>query len=432
MFNIQKRTLKFIAIFLSFLAIAILMPSPFAYLPDASVQTSEASDPLCDTEHECGSGCATEAGFAEAGIASASGASMHNPDFDSEYEPAPLLEPENQYEDEALRESLPESGSESELDELSEPELEADSVVTITISAAGDITLGGCPVRGSYYVFMGEFEEIGRDYSYFLRNVRHIFMDDDLTIVNFEGTLTSETVHRGNPFNFRAAPSFAKVLSSSGVEAATLANNHSGDFLEAGYLDTQENLEAEGIAFFGNETNAVLKVNGVNIGLYGFLTWNDTQEHRSQVIAATNELKERGADLIIAYFHWGIETHYRPTSDQQSLGRFAIDNGADLVLGAHPHVLQGIEVYKDRNIVYSLANFSFGGNRNPFDMDSFIFQQTFTFENGLLLETNETNIIPIRTTSALSHNNYQPTIAQGQAAERILGLIESLSDELNR
>jgi len=136
--------------------------------------------------------------------------------------------------------------------------------------------------------------------------------------------------------------------------------------------------------------------------------------------------------LIIAYFHWGIETHYRPSSHQRDLGRFTIDNGADLVLGAHPHVIQGIEVYKGKNIVYSLANFSFGGNRRPFDMDTFIFQQTFTFENGVLQDTNETNIIPARTTSALTYNNYQPTPVEGEEAERILNFIQELSDELNR
>jgi len=135
---------------------------------------------------------------------------------------------------------------------------------------------------------------------------------------------------------------------------------------------------------------------------------------------------------VIAYFHWGIETHYRPSATQKNIGRFTIDSGADLVLGAHPHVIQGVEEYKGKNIVYSLANFSFGGNRRPFDMDTFIFQQTFTFNNGVLQDTNETNIIPARGTSAQSYNNYQPTPAYGRDAERILARLETLNAELNR
>jgi poly-gamma-glutamate synthesis protein (capsule biosynthesis protein) len=278
---------------------------------------------------------------------------------------------------------------------------------------------------------MREFEENNSDFTYFFRNVRHIFNDGDLTIVNFEGTLTDETRHRGKAFNFRAAPHFARALSSSGIDAVSLANNHSGDFFEKGYQDTKDSLNAEGVAFFGNETNTVLEVNGIKIGLFGFLTWADSREHRNSITASITDLRGKGADLIIAYFHWGIEKDYRPNSHQKNLGRFTIDSGADLVLGTHPHVIQGIEVYKGKNIVYSLANFSFGGNRHPFDMDSFIFQQTFTFDSGVLQDTNDTNIIPIRTTSVRNHNNYQPTPVEGRDAERILTLLQRLSDELN-
>jgi len=315
---------------------------------------------------------------------------------------------------------------------LQEHDSETEPIVTITISAAGDVTLGGCPASNSYRVFMNEFEANGNDHTFLFRNVRHIFLKDDLTIVNLEGTLTNETRHRGKSFNFRAPPHFAMSLSSSGIDIVSLANNHSGDFFDIGYDETIESLDSEGIASFGNKRNTILEVNGKKIGFFGFLTWADSRENRNNITAAIEDLKDRGADLIIAYFHWGIEKDYRPNSTQRNLGRLAIDNGADLVLGAHPHVIQGIEVYNGKNIVYSLANFSFGGNRRPFDMDSFIFQQTFTFENGVLLETNETSIIPIRTTSAITYNNYQPTPVYGRDAERISALIERLSGELNR
>ena len=326
---------------------------------------------------------------------------------------------------------VPTPEPEPEPEPTPEPEPESDPIVTITISAAGDVTLGGCPVSNSYTVFMNEFEANGNDHTFLFRNVRHIFFEDDLTIVNLEGTLTDETRHAGKTYNFRAPPHFAMSLSSSGIDAVSLANNHSRDFLDAGYKETIESLDAEGVASFGNARNTILEVNGINIGLFGFLTWVDSRENRNSITAAINDLKDNGADLIIAYFHWGIEKDYRPNSHQKNLGRFTIDNGADLVLGSHPHVIQGIEVYKGKNIVYSLANFSFGGNRRPFDMDAFIFQQTFTFENGKLLDTNETNIIPVRVTSARTFNNYQPTPAFGRDADRIMELLERLNGELN-
>jgi len=304
-------------------------------------------------------------------------------------------------------------------------------VVTITISAAGDVTLGGDESWGSYKNFMNEFTANDRDFGFTFKNVRHIFAEDDLTVVNFEGTLTDLKRPREKRFNFRAPPVFAASLVSGNIDVVSLGNNHSNDFFDAGYHETIEHLDNAGIISFGNERNSIVEVKGINIGFFGFLSWEDTREQRDNIVAAIKDLKVRGADLIIAYFHWGEEGHYRPNRIQRDLGHFTVDNGADLVLGAHPHVIQGIEVYKGVNIVYSLANFSFGGNRWPPDYDTFIFQQTFTFVNGVLQDDNVTNIIPARESSARHHNNYQPMIAEGPEADRILAEIKKYSDELN-
>ena len=310
------------------------------------------------------------------------------------------------------------------------PEPTPEPPTTITISAAGDVTFGGDHSRPSGAHFRRVFEQNDSDMAYFFANVLHIFEEDDLTLVNLEGTFTYET-RGGNYFNFRASPTFAQALVEGAIDAVSIANNHSRDFGLQGIQDTVEALEAVGVAHFGNEFNTILEVNGINVGLFGYLAWNDTAEVRSRVTASIQELQENGAQLIIAYFHWGRETHYHIQPGQQTLGRFTIDNGAHLVLGAHPHVIQGIEVYNGRNIVYSLANFSFGGNRHPFDMDSFIFRQTFTFVDGVLQDTNETEIIPVRTTSTPNYNNLQPTPAEGEDYERIRNLVERLSNDLN-
>ena len=126
-------------------------------------------------------------------------------------------------------------------------------------------------------------------------------------------------------------------------------------------------------------------------------------------------------------FHWGNETETVPDSNQTTLGRIAIDEGADLVCGHHPHVLQGIETYKGRNIVYSLGNFCFGGNSSPSDMDTMIYQQTFTIDADGVKKDNVTNIIPCSISSADGYNNYQPTPATGDEATRIKSKIDERS-----
>ena len=101
------------------------------------------------------------------------------------------------------------------------------------------------------------------------------------------------------------------------------------------------------------------------------------------------------------------------------------------MVGHHPHVLQGIEEYNGKNIVYSLGNFCFGGNRNPLDKDTMIFQQTFTFANGELVQDNVKNIIPCSLSSVKEYNDYQPTILEGSESERVLQKIQELSSGLS-
>jgi len=307
------------------------------------------------------------------------------------------------------------------------PPTPQNNIVTITLSAAGDTTLGGDHRWAGYHAFMREFNNSGRDHSHFLRNVAHIFYESDLSIVNLEGTLTYETEHLDKEFAFRGPPHFAQILSSSHVDAVTISNNHTIDFHRQGYLDTVSALRAEGIVYFGNEFTTIIEVNGIQVGMFGYRIWQDTAENRNRISTAISDLEDRGAQLIIAYFHWGVERENRPEQHQINIGRYAIRSGADLVLGAHPHVVQGIEEYMGRFIVYSLANFCFGGNANPPDQDSFIFQQTFSFYDGVLLPDISKNIIPIFVSSVRYRNNFQPTVAEGADAERILGRIERYS-----
>lgn len=297
--------------------------------------------------------------------------------------------------------------------------------VSLTVSVVGDCTLGTDEAFDYSTSLNAYFDNYGS--SYFLQNVKPIFSADDLTIANFEGTLTESDAREDKTFAFKAPASFAKILTDGNVEAVTTANNHSHDYGEQGFTDTLNALEAEGITHFGYDETAVMNIKGIKVGLVGIYELKDHLERTQQVKDNIAKVKAEGAQLVIVIFHWGNEKEEIPDSNQMTLGRLAIDEGADLVCGHHPHVLQGIETYKGKNIVYSLGNFCFGGNSAPSDMDSMIFQQTFTItENGVQAD-NVTNIIPCSISSEYGYNNYQPTPAEGEEAQRIQNKIEERS-----
>lgn len=297
--------------------------------------------------------------------------------------------------------------------------------VSLTVSVVGDCTLGTDETFDYSTSLNAYFDNYGS--SYFLQNVKTIFSADDLTIANFEGTLTESDAREDKTFAFKAPASFAKILTNGNVEAVTTANNHSHDYGEQGFTDTLNALDAEGITHFGYDETAVMDIKGVKVGLVGIYELKDHMERAQQVKDNIAKVKEEGAQLIIVIFHWGNEKEEVPDSNQIALGRLAIDEGADLVCGHHPHVLQGIETYKGKNIVYSLGNFCFGGNSAPSDMDSMIFQQTFTITEGGVQADNVTNIIPCSISSEYGYNNYQPTPAEGEEAQRIKNKIEERS-----
>lgn len=301
------------------------------------------------------------------------------------------------------------------------------SPVSLTLSVVGDCTLGTDETFDYDTSLNAYYENYGADY--FLQNVKDIFSTDDLTIANFEGTLTDSDEREDKTFAFKAPASYASILTGGSVEAVNTANNHSHDYGEQSFNDTLAALDDAGIVHFGYDETAVMDVKGIKVGLVGIYELYDHLEREQQLKDNIAKVKADGAQLIVVIFHWGNETETVPDSNQTTLGRIAIDEGADLVCGHHPHVLQGIETYKGRNIVYSLGNFCFGGNSSPSDMDTMIYQQTFTIDADGVKKDNVTNIIPCSISSAAydGYNNYQPTPAEGEEATRILGKINERS-----
>lgn len=301
------------------------------------------------------------------------------------------------------------------------------SPVFLTLSVVGDCTLGTDETFDYDTSLNAYYENYGADY--FLQNVKDIFSTDDLTIANFEGTLTDSDEREDKTFAFKAPASYASILTGGSVEAVNTANNHSHDYGDQSFNDTLAALDDAGIVHFGYDETAVMDVKGIKVGLVGIYELYDHLEREQQLKDNIAKVKADGAQLTVVIFHWGNETETVPDSNQTTLGRIAIDEGADLVCGHHPHVLQGIETYKGRNIVYSLGNFCFGGNSSPSDMDTMIYQQTFTIDADGVKKDNVTNIIPCSISSAAydGYNNYQPTPAEGDETTRILGKINERS-----
>lgn len=330
-------------------------------------------------------------------------------------------------------EPQPETKTESANKEGQKPEKQETLEVqetTITISAAGDCTLGTDEGFNYKRSFKGKYDAV-QDPAYFFQNVQPVFAQDDLTIVNMEGTLAEETTREPKQFAFKGDAEYAKILTAGAVETANLANNHSFDYGKKSYEDTITALEAEGISSFGYERTAVMDIKGVKVGLAGVYELAEHIDCKQDLLDNIASLKEQGAQIIIVSFHWGQEKENVPNDVQVELAHAAVDNGADLVLGHHPHVLQGIEEYKGKNIVYSLGNFCFGGNSAPSDMDTMIFQQTFTVKDGKLQEDNVTNILPCKISSAYEegYNNYQPILAEGDQKEKIFERLSEYSQK---
>lgn len=309
-------------------------------------------------------------------------------------------------------------------DAKTEPEPEE---IKITISAAGDVTMGNYLGQGYEVSFRQTYDQGAGD-SYFFENVADIFSEDDLTLVNLEGPLTrSEDYREGQTYCISGDPDYVNILTAGSVEAVSMGNNHRLDYKEQGTADTVAALEGAGILYAYDDKYCMYEVNGIRIGIISVNEVGQGYGVEKFLEEGIAQLREEGADLVFTCCHWGIEREYYPEDYQKSLGKKCIDWGADLVIGHHPHVLQGVEEYQGKFIIYSLGNFCFGANRNPPDKDCMIFQQTFTFVDGVKQEDREIRVIPCSVSSVAGRNDYKPTPAQGEEAQRILGRINEFS-----
>lgn len=289
----------------------------------------------------------------------------------------------------------------------------------IVISVGGDCTLGTTDAqRANPEGFDSVVKEKG--FAWPFSELAQVFGQDDLTLVNFEGTLTeSNNKTEGKLFNFKGPAEYAEMLVLGSVEAVNLANNHFIDYGDQGKADTKAALDAYNITHCGTGETAIYETRGVKIGLIG--NTFPYKDGKRDISKAVSELRDVGCQIVVASFHWGTE--YEPyTRDQKNIGRAAIKAGADVIIGHHPHIIQPIEKYEDTYILYSLGNLVFGGNTDPEKnrRDTYIAQLTFTvYENGTV-EGPELKIIPMRLTEQSKGTDYRPVFATGDEYDRIL------------
>ena len=290
---------------------------------------------------------------------------------------------------------------------------------TFTITVTGDTTLGSTDdLRKRDDCFENVYAEKGA--GWFFSGTRDLFESDDMTLVNFEGTITEAEGKKEKKFNFKAPAEYVDILTLGSVGAANIANNHIVDYGDQGEADTIAALEGADIVASGNGRLGIFEKNGVKVGMTGYcFPYTDGRKDISKDVKA---LREAGCQIVVASFHWGSEYREDFTRDQRNIGRAAIKAGADIVVGHHPHIVQGIEAYEDTYILYSLGNFVFGGNVDPDDRDAYAARLTFTVYEDRC-DAPEVTIVPLRLTELADGTDYRPVIAEGEEAERIVSRI---------
>lgn len=284
-----------------------------------------------------------------------------------------------------------------------------DGTIQILVTAGGDMTIGGDVRKRGDSIFEKELKKQEGDLSFITRNVRDILESDDMTIVNFESTLTTAPVYKtNNQFVFSAPTQYVQMLKGGSIEAVALENNHVMDHGETGLNETKAILDTAGIVWSDARTLGVYEVHGVRIGMLSYQTFDGRYPGLFEQVPLDVARAKAGNDIVIVSYHWGDELDYKPNDNQVKLGRLTIDAGADLVLGHHSHRINPIEEYKGKYIVYSLGNFSFAGNNKPSDMSTFLFQVRFNIRDGETA-TDSFRIIPSRISSKTDYNDFAPT-----------------------
>lgn len=310
------------------------------------------------------------------------------------------------------------AGSPEEIPLLTPASDEFSGVVTITF--LGDCTLGGEEKKaGNALSFASRVEKNGMAFP--LGGLTPLTDTDDLTVANLEVVLSDRKLKKEKKeFNFIGRTAYTEILRQGGVECVTLANNHTHDYGEEGYSDTKQALDEAGISWFSTEKPAVWQSDeGVRIGFLG-VSYSLTGNRAKRYAAQAQQLRDMGCAAVITVMHAGTEYSYTPPDSRQAqIVKRAVEAGSCLVIGHHPHVVQGVALEDGVPVVYSLGNCSFGGNTYAKDPDALAVRAALEFRDGRLTGM-ELTFYPLSVTSDRHYNNYAPVLLTGDDAARVL------------
>jgi poly-gamma-glutamate capsule biosynthesis protein CapA/YwtB (metallophosphatase superfamily) len=267
----------------------------------------------------------------------------------------------------------------------------------VVIDFVGDCTIGN-DVRWPIF----DTVVAARGYGWFFSGVQSLLGADDYTVANLETTIIDSGTPLEKMFRFRGKPDYLEILKQGSVDGVTIANNHSWDYGDSGFAQTQRNLEKYGIDFFAYDKVLRKEFKGMTFSFFGL-----SFSLPDQVVPRIRSIRD-SVDFIIVCMHWGNEREYRPNKTQVSMAHALIDAGADIIVGHHPHVLQPVLSYRGKHIAYSIGNFVFGGNKNPHDKRTVILRATF--EKGKPIVVRE---FPCKISSVDTVNDFRPVLING-------------------
>ena len=318
------------------------------------------------------------------------------------------------------------SETESEISSVvSEPEIQN---FDIKLTFLGDMILAKQKDISS----SGRFDEYAENNppEYFLSKVKDILSADDFTIANLENVLSDRELQPREKnydpaFWFKSKTSNVNVLTAGSVEAVLLTNNHIMDYGEEGFKDTLSTLTNAGLKYGTNDNTIYLEKNGFKIVVICAGLWSSYDVSR-----IVNRIKdaEQNSHFQVVFFHGGTEKLHAPEEYKVNAAHTFVDNGADLVVGGHPHVLQPREIYNGVEIVYSVGNFCYGGALRP-ENRTVIYQYTLNVNPETLnAENKSSNIIPCYVYTG-SINNYQPApITDETHKQKVLEFMDGKTD----
>jgi poly-gamma-glutamate capsule biosynthesis protein CapA/YwtB (metallophosphatase superfamily) len=311
---------------------------------------------------------------------------------------------------------------ESYLQERNEPPL--------SVLAVGDIMLGERTRK--------VIREEGADYPF--AGVVPLLHRSEIVFGNQEGPFAGEAVKADRNFSYRVNPRLATALTRANVNVVTLANNHLTDCGRAGVLETLAALNSAGVAVVGAAENkrtahrpVIRRAGRWRVGLLGYY-WNRRTAATSELPGSAMDTPEdlradigalrRKVDRVVVEFHWGIPYEREPLTEDREKARLAVDCGADVVVGHHPHVIQPLEVYCGCPIFYSVGNFAFGSGNSLAEglMVGFRFEE----------EETEVQVYSLYVKNRDPRVNYQPKVLRGSAGRRTLQRLAEMSGENGR